>query len=133
MELFRRLVNLYQLPINIIEAMEKVAGLWSTKFDKLIVLARILRDYEVPKEEVELRMSQIGRLNLENLLIALKDKKQGETIIDLYKRTEVIKKQHLDREEKRKLIKEDLESLDLERQKIAKRYFKGYPDKEEDE
>lgn len=130
LELFSRLVHLYNLPIVPTEAMEKTTSLWSTKFDKLIVLARILRDYEVPKSEVEQRMAQVTVVNLENLLIALKDKKSEESISALTKRVREVKKQKLSREEKRELIKEDLESLRLEKAKIAKRYFKGYPDKE---
>jgi len=130
LELFSRLVSLYGLPIVPTEAMEKNLTLWSAKFDKLIVLARILRDYEVPKQEVEQRMSQIIVVNLENLLIALKNKKEGESISALTKRAREAKKQGLSREEKRDLIGEDLESLKLERMKITKRYFRGYPDKE---
>ena len=128
LRLFSRLVSLYQLPIVPQEAMEtRPAAFFSTKFDKLIVLARILRDYEVPKDEVSSIMGQVIFINLENLLVALKNKKSGEDIKTLIKRARAVKKQGLSREEKRKLIAEDLESLRTERRKIIQRYFKGYP------
>jgi hypothetical protein len=131
LELFKRLAHLYQLRTDVTESMEKIPNLWSMKFDKLIILARILRDYEIPKEEIEQIMSRISFIILEDLLVALKSKKEGESISALIKRAKEIRKQKLSKDEKREMIANDLESVRLERQKIAKRYFKGYPDKKD--
>jgi len=85
----------------------------------------------VPEDEVYSAMQRLLKLNLENLLVALRDKESEKSIQSLIRRAQAVKKQGLSREDKRQLIAQDLESLQTERRKIIDRYFRGYPKEKE--
>ena len=128
LRLFRRLINLYNLELSLISIMEGNFWLFSTKIDKLIVLVRILRDYKVT-ENIESVVKNIVRINLENVLIALSEAGEGEDIKALMSRARRVKKRGLTKGEKREIIKEELLTIEGEKSKIGRRYFRGYPER----
>ena len=124
--LFGHLVKIYNLPINPVAEMESDFFLFSTKIDKLMVVARVMRDYEAEKE-TSATFRRLIKLNIENLLVALKDKETGEPIKNLFKRAKAVKKADLSREEKREIIAKELAEINEDDAKILRRYLKGYP------
>lgn len=124
--LFNRLLNLYQLPFTSVYLMEHDSFLFSSKIDKIIVLVRVLKEYNVnPLEITDSLLQRLLRSNLEDTLIALKNRTSPNEHIDgLMRRTRSVKRQKLPKEEKRRIIKDELEGFE----KIKKRYFKGYPE-----
>ena len=124
--LFGHLVKIYNLPINPVAEMESDFFLFSTKIDKLMIVARIMRDYEVKKEKASIIFRRLIKLNLENLLVSLRDNEGGESIKDLFKRAEAVKKADLSREEKRDIITQELAEISENDAKIIRRYLKGY-------
>lgn len=93
-----------------------------------MTLARILREYQVPQDQVTgTLINGLMVSNLENVLVALEDAPSNDTIEDLLRRTRSINKLKLPKEEKREIIKKGLAGYD----KIKTRYFRGYPQKEE--
>ena len=104
--------------------------LFSSKLDKIFVLARILRYYQVslPKLDTNL-ISKLLRANLEDVLIAFDESlSQQETIDDLLKKIPQVRKRKLSQEEKRHMIQHGLQEAD----KLKRRYLRGYPLKEEE-
>lgn len=124
-ELLERLIKLYHLPFTPTELMKKNSTLFSTKLDKLMVLARILREYKVQPSELDKSpVRYIIAINLEDILVALNQSHpENETIADFMKRANSVTALNLSKEQKRKIIHEGLDKFP----KIKARYFKGYP------
>ena len=122
LKLFGRLIRLYSLPFDPVELMENDYYLFSTKPDKIFVLARILRDYQVASSTLEPKLiGKLLRANLEDVLVASNETKEN-SIYGLLKRIPQVWKRKLPREEKRLIIAEGLQ----EANKIKQRYFRGY-------
>ncbi|MBA3679210.1 hypothetical protein H0W80_03430 [Candidatus Saccharibacteria bacterium] len=130
-KLFTKLVKLFDSPINQVELMEAVTGLFSTKIDKLIVLTRIVRNSLQTASDTDRKLiHDILFANLEDVLLGLEtlgveqnERLPNYTIQQLVARAKEVKKQELSKDTKKMLIKH-AEFIDL---KVKKRYFKGYP------
>ncbi|MBI2051294.1 hypothetical protein HYT33_00875, partial [Candidatus Roizmanbacteria bacterium] len=121
-----KVIHLYGLPFAPVELMEEVFPLsFSTKLDKIFVLARIMREYQVVPTELDTKTIRalIGS-NLEDVLVALgRSSPSSETIEDFIKRVRSIKKQNIPKETKRQIVEDDLNEF----QKTKRRYLRGYP------
>ena len=122
----RQLIQLYQLPFSATSLVEQDPFLFSSKIDKILVLVRILREYNVrPHELTDRLINNLLRANLESTLIALDARSDlDEKITVLISRTRYIHRQKLPKEEKRRIIDNGL----AEFEKIKQRYFRGYPE-----
>lgn len=127
LNLIGRLISLYDLPFFAPTLMEQDSALFSSKIDKMIVLVGILKEYRVNRvENTDSLLRSLLHSNLEDTLVALKNRTSpNEHISDLMRRIKSVNRQKLSREDKRKIIKEELEGFE----KIKKRYFRGYPGK----
>ena len=123
LRLLNGLVNLYQLPYSSVEMMERGNFMFSTKIDKLLVLARVLKEYQVSEDDLPKTAIKLIFINLENVLVALSQAEEKDDINALFKRITEIKTQDLDRQQKREIIREELDKFP----KIVRRYLKGYP------
>ena len=122
LRLYSRLISLYNLPFSPTELMEKAFALFSSKIDKVMILARVLRDYQVtPPQLNETIISRLLRTNLEDTLVALGDYTPGEDIKTLINRANTVRRAQMPRENKRAII------VSLDAAKIKCRYFRGYP------
>jgi hypothetical protein len=128
-ELLSRLSNLYQLNLKPITIIESNLPMLGTKFEKLIVVARILREYQPSSEDIQRRMNKFHTINLESLLVSYTKKEAGDNIDNLIRRAEQIQRQKLTKDYKRQLIK-DFFGQDPDSYKIYRDYLKGYPEKE---
>ncbi len=126
-KIFSRLINLYNISLSPISLMENILPLFSSKMDKLIVLARVLKEYTIqPSEISEKLIRKLIFCNIEDVLVALVEtENENETIRDFIKRVDLIKKQKIPKEIKRRRIKEQMSDID----KIKQKYLKGYPEK----
>ncbi len=123
LKLFGRLIRLYDLPFVPSQLMEQEFSLFSSKIDKVMVLARIARDYGVtPPELNEAIISRLLRSNLEDTLVALSSSDPSEGIRALINRANKIKKEGMSKEEKREIIDASFDDSS----KIKRRYFRGY-------
>jgi len=93
------------------------------KFDKIVVTLRVLREYPDAISVVNLSMvSTLLKTNIEDMLVALSQRIEGESYADFRKRLRQIKKQKLSKEEKQKIITIELVELN----KIVTRYRSAY-------
>ena len=124
LKMFNKLISYYGLPLNAVDLMENNYFLFSSKVDKLWVLARTLKEFDLKPEEVNSKIIKglVGS-NLENVLVALKGKQEGEDIGAFMRRVRAIKKRKIPREEKRRIVKDEFDGFE----KIKHRYFRGYP------
>ena len=123
------IISLYHVPFTTVHLMENQNALFSSKIDKIVVLARVLRKTAQDPEEVS--NSVINRLlfsNLEDVLIVIDMLRDGEGIStsELLNRVKEIKAAGYTKEEKRNQIEQGLKNDP----KIRSRYLKGYPIKE---
>lgn len=123
LRLLNKLVSLYQLPYSANEMMEWSGFMFSTKIDKMIVLSRVLTEYQVSEDDLPKMATKLIFSNLENVLIALSRAEEKDDINALFKRITEIRAQGLDRQQKREIIREELDEFP----KIARRYLRGYP------
>lgn len=120
-------IKLYNLPFTTQSLMEHNLALFSSKFEKILVLARVLREYHVNRSSLTTNlMRDLLYSNLEDTLIALSERKGYETIYEFLKRVREVKQRTMSKEDKRKVIAKDFESFD----KIKRDYFRGYPETE---
>lgn len=130
-QLFTRLIHIFDSPIDPTELMEQETALFGTKIDKLLVLTRIARDSIQTAAEIDKKLiHDILFANLEDVLLALEyigevqDTSHPDyTIQNLVRISKDIKKQQLPKDTKRRQIA-DSTYLDT---KTKRRYFKGYP------
>jgi len=130
--LLSKLNNLYQININPITTIESNLPILGTKFEKLIVIARVLREYQPSPEDVQRKIGQLYTLNIESLLISYSQKEPSDNIDDLTRTARQIQKQKLSKDYKRQLIK-DFFNQNPDSYKIYRDYLKGYPEKTQDD
>jgi len=123
-----KLSSLYQLNLNPITTIESNLPILGTKFDKLIVIARILREYQPSSEDIQRKIYVLYTINLESLLISFSQKDKFDNIDYLTRNARNIQKQKLSKDHKRELIK-DYFDKNPESYKIYRDYLKGYPEK----
>ncbi len=124
LKMFNRLISHYGLQFDAIELMEGNYFLFSSKIDKLWTLTRILAEFQLRPDDVTSKLIRnIVSSNLEDVLVALKNKPHGEEIVEFMRRVRTIKKQKIPKVEKRQIIKDELAGFD----KVKRRYFRGYP------
>jgi len=122
--MFNKLISHFGLQLDAIELMEDNYFLFSSKIDKLWTLTRILTEFQLEPNDIDSKLIRnIVGSNLEDVLVALKNKPFGEEIADFMRRVRAIKKQKIPKEEKRRIIKDELAGFD----KVKHRYFRGYP------
>jgi len=126
--LLSKLNNLYQLNLNPITTIESNLTILGTKFEKLVVIARILRDYQPSPTDIQRKINSLYVINLESLLISYSQRKSGDNIDNLTKTARQIQKQKLSKDYKRQLIK-DFFNQNTDSYKIYREYLKGYPEK----
>lgn len=119
--------NLNLDPLNTIESNLAILG---TKFEKLVVIVRVLRDYQPSPEDIQKKISGLYATNLESLLVAYSQKQPNDTFNNLIRRTRNIQKQKLTKEYKRELIK-DFFTKNPVAYKIYRDYLKGYPEEKQ--
>src|ERR671915_202875 len=123
LKLYGKLINCYELPFQAPQLMEQIPVLFSAKLDKVMVLVRILREYQVtPPTLNEAIMQRLIQSNLENTLVALSRATPGERIDALIRRTDRVRRERIPQQRKRQII-----FTSLPESKIKSRYFKGYP------
>ena len=124
--LLRRLASLYNLSFSPVSLMERNFMLFSSKMDKLLVLCRIMRAYNV--KPVELNETLVRRLtsaNLEDVLVAFRETPPDSySIQDLLRAIPQVKAKKLSKEYKRRLIRDELTDF----KNIQRRYLQGYPE-----
>lgn len=126
LRLLGRITRLYNAPYTPQQLMETQKAFFSTKIDKLVVLARVLRSFAESVDEVSL--SVIKRIlfsNLEDVLVAIDRTPAGKTtsLNELLKLTKTVKAEQIPKEEKKEVILQGL----IEHPKIRSRYLHGYP------
>lgn len=123
-KLLRKVIDLYQLPLEITPFLEQNPNFFTVKIDKIIILIRVLREYiDDPHELKTSDVHTLFRSNLENTLIAFarRPSNSKESIKNLFRRIKEIKKKKLTMDEKIDIIENELED-----EKIKKRYFQAY-------
>ena len=130
--LLSKLNNLYQLNLNPITTIESNLTILGTKFEKLVVIARILRDYQPSPTDIQRKINSLYVINLESLLISYSQRKSGDNIDNLTKTARQIQKQKLSKDYKRQLIK-DFFNQNPDSYKIYRDYLKGNPEKTQDD
>ena len=126
--LLSKLSNLYRINLNPITTIESNPAILGVKFKKLIVIARVLREYQPSSDDIQRKISILYTINLESLLISYSQKKANDNIDNLTNTARNIQKQKLSKEEKRQLIK-DFFNQNPDSYKIYRDYLKGYPEK----
>ncbi len=130
LNMIRKIFSSYKLPFQAPDFIEKESSLISSKIDKLWVVARICRTYLTTPEQIDVRLiHNLMFANIENLLVAIQKNPNIHTIAELLLNAKEIKKQNLDKSEKRRIIMEDQKS---EIANIFRRYLRGYPPREEE-
>ena len=127
-KLLNFLNNNYQLKLNPISVLENNPVIFGTKFEKLIVITRIIKEYQPTADEVQKKIGALYPINLESLLLSYSERKAGDNIYDLTRKATYIQKEKIDKETKRKLIK-DFFDKHPESYKIYRDYLRGYPEK----
>ncbi len=96
-KIISRFINLYNISLSPISLMENILSLFSSKMDKLIVLARVFKKYIIqPSEISEKLIRKLIFCNIEDVLVALAETEtKNETIWDFIKRVDLIKKQKI--------------------------------------
>jgi hypothetical protein len=113
----------YNLTYTSPQLMESMPFLFNTKLDKLFVLARLVRAYKTPSEQIDKAIiTKLVFSNLENTLVAYAEKPPEEPIEQLIFRAKDVKKRGLTTNEKKEIIARDIDD-----EKIKRRYFRGYP------
>lgn len=125
--LFSRLIRQYNLPLSPVTMLEKESGLFSTKLDKIWTLTRIIREYQpLPQEVTQSLISTLVRNNLEDVLVTFSQPyPNNELVTDFIKRVRKTKAEGLSKEDKRKIIEEQLDTTI----RANIRYLRGYPSK----
>ena len=126
--LLSKLTNLYQLNLNPVTTIESNPTILSVKLKKLIVITRVLRDYQSSPEDIQRKVSSLYKINLESLLISYSQKEPNDNIDNLIRTARQIQKQKLSKDYKRQLIK-DFFNQNTDSYKIYREYLKGYPEK----
>ncbi|MDD4785093.1 MAG: hypothetical protein PHH12_01395, partial [Candidatus Shapirobacteria bacterium] len=126
--LLSRLNNVYQLNLNPITIIESNLAIFGTNFKKLIVITRILREYQPSLEDIQRKVGELSKINLESLLISYSQKEPSDSINNLTKTARQIQKQKLSKDYKRQLIK-NFFNKNPDSYKIYRDYLKGYPEK----
>jgi len=114
------------VPFTAQELMEKHTALFSTKIDKIVVLARVLaKTAQGPQDITNTVISGLIFSNLEDVLLAVDMIPDGEDVNPemLLKMVSKIKARGYTKEEKTDRIAEGLK----QDSKIRRRYFRGYP------
>jgi hypothetical protein len=133
--MFRRLVYIFDSPIDPIALMEQETALFGAKIDKLWTLTRIARNSLQTASEIDRKLiHDITWTNLEDIMLALKEIGDNQetdtpdyTIQQLLAKAKEIKKQKIPKDTKREMIK-NAHHIDY---MVKKRYFRGYPMKSE--
>jgi hypothetical protein len=121
--------KIYQLGLNPTQTIESNLPILGTKFEKLIVIARIVREYQPSAPNVQRKIGELFRTNLESLILSYSEKKDWDTLDDLMKKAASIQKQKLPKQHKRDLIKGFFNNHQ-DSYKIYRDYLRGYPDQE---
>ena len=125
LKMFNKLISHYGLNFDAIELMEGNYFLFSSKIDKMWTLPRILAEFQLGPNDADSKLIRnIVGFNLEDVLVALKNKPSGEKIADFMRRVRAIKEQKIPKAEKRRIIKDELAGFD----KVKRRYLRGYPE-----
>jgi len=127
-ELLSKINKIYNLNINPISIIESNLSILGVKFEKLIVIIRVLSDYQPKQIDIQRKITTLSQINIESLLISYSQRKTDSTIDDLTREARKVKKQKISKEDKRKLIK-DFFDKNPESYKIYRDYLKGYPEK----
>src|SRR3989338_2606715 len=123
LKMFNKLISHYGLNFDAIELMEGNYFLFSSKIDKMWTLPRILAEFQLGPNDADSKLIRnIVGFNLEDVLVALKNKPSGEKIADFMRRVRAIKEQKIPKAEKRRIIKDELAGFD----KVKRRYLRGY-------
>ena len=119
-----KLINLYKLDFTPVEIIEVNYSIFSSKIDKLWVLARIIREHAESAGEVDNKLFRnLLFSNLESVVLASRTK-EGLSLDEILAEAKIIKRDLPSPEEKRELISQLPES-DL----VKKRFERGYPPK----
>ena len=135
LRMFRRLIYIFDSPIDPIALMEQETALFGTKIDKLWTLTRIARNSLQTANEIDRKLiHDILFANLEDVMLALEEIGDNQetdtpdyTIQQLVSKAKEIKKQKIPKDSKREMIK-NADHID---EMVKKRYFRGYPMKSE--
>jgi len=115
----------YNIPMTGEFIMEKLPLIIGTKKGKIVILARLLREYELGNQINTNIINKLIMTNIESLLIAFISRKSNETIQDLIKHARSQEIRAISKDEKRNIITANENKLN----KIADVYFKSYPEK----
>ena len=133
--MFRRLIYIFDSPIDPIALIEQETALFGTKIDKLWTLTRSARNSLQTANEIDRKLiHDILFANLEDVMLALEEIGDNQetdtpdyTIQQLVSKAKEIKKQKIPKDSKREMIK-NADHID---EMVKKRYFRGYPMKSE--
>jgi len=124
LSLYRKIVDLYHLPVDPVDMMENDTMLFSSKPDKVMILARVLREFNVlPEEFTPQMLTKLLVSNLENVLVALTESNPDEGVRKLFKKIDSVRKEKISIDKKRGIIG----AMPKRLEKIRRDYFRGYP------
>lgn len=131
-----KVIELYNLPFTSTNLMEQVFYLWGTKFEKIVTVTRVGKEYadtqyragKTPLPDLNINLiASLIRNNIDTTVAAYTiGEKEGiiaeESLSEFSKRTKRLNGEDLSRDEKRQII-DTLPSNN----KVKREYFKGYP------
>ena len=91
----------YQLKLNPVSVIEQNPIILGSKFEKLIVIARVLREYQPSVEDIKRKINMLYKINIESLLLAHSEKKPNDTIDNLTNKAKLIQKEKVPKNEKK--------------------------------
>ena len=121
-EVLERLNKLYKLDLNPIKVIEQNTTLISTKLEKILIIARILREYNPTADEIKAKINPLYTTNLESMILSYTQKKPDDTISNLIYNAREIQSQKFSNIEKRESITNIFENQE-EPNKIYRDYI----------
>lgn len=119
--------HLYKLNFDPIQILESNLPILGTKMEKLLIITRILREYNSTIDEIKARICLSYRANLECLLLAFTEKEENDNLDGLFSRAKKIQKSKISRERKIDGIKKFFSVSDNPNyQKIYETYLRAY-------
>jgi hypothetical protein len=124
-----RILQFYKVPLATTSLMEYVPNLWNTKKEKISILLRLMREYQIPADKITAPLvARIFNSSLEDLLVAFSEGHADHaSILDLVNNAKRVGKRKVSKLEKRKyLLEGGLDQATIKDKLILKRYIRGY-------
>lgn len=129
-ELIDRIINLHHANISSEELVLYFPQILSYSSDRLILVARIMNEYEINANDIKKTIVGLVSNDIENVMAAFvesqKDKDKDKNIHNLMKKINEVKKSNITKEEKRIIIDKDLskEKVRFKYNKLSKKKTK---------